>query len=130
MPVFGTGIPAAYVAPSNTTLTNQIGVVTYTPILSGCVGVPAIDTINIKPTPLVAPVPNYFYCPNQTTSPINFVFLPSGGNPVFTWTGLGGVGGTQTGDVPSFITVNTSLVTIVSTITYSYCYIKWMSGTG
>jgi gliding motility-associated-like protein len=117
MPASGTGIPGAYTAPSNTTLVNQTGVITYTPSLSGCIGTPATETITIKPTPYVNPVANYFYCPNQVTTPITFSCVPSGGVPIFTWSGLGGGGITQTGSVPSYTTVNTGPTSIVTTVT-------------
>ena len=113
----GTGTPAAYNAPAtNMSGHNEIGVVTYTPTLDGCVGLPATDTINIKPTPVVNPVPNTFYCPNQLTTAIDFTCTPTGGTPIFTWQGLGGIGGTSTGDIAPFLTVNTTTASVVATV--------------
>ncbi|MHB8258662.1 MAG: PKD domain-containing protein [Bacteroidia bacterium] len=117
MPASGTGTPAAYTAPTNTTLTNQIGIVTYTPSLNGCAGPSATDTINIKPTPYVSHVPSPSYCPNQLTNAINFVCLPNGGAPIFTWGGMGGIGGIQTGNIAPFLTANTTTLNSVGTFT-------------
>ncbi len=114
MPATGTGLPSPYIAPANNNLTNQIGVVTYIATLNGCVGIPAIDTINIKPTPFVNAVPTSSYCPNQLTNPINFTCLPVGGAPIFTWSESGGI--PRTGSVPSFTTVNTSLNGIIGIV--------------
>ena len=115
MPASGVGTPVAYTAPTNNTLTNQIGITTYILTLNGCAGTPATDTINIRPTPFVSPIPSASYCPNQQATIAPFVCLPAGGVPIFTWTGLGGVGNTQTGNVPTFTTVNNSASTIVTT---------------
>ncbi len=116
MPASGSGSPIAYTAPSNNTLTNQIGIVTYTPSLNGCKGPSANDTINIKPTPFVSHVPSTAYCPNQLTAPINFVCIPAGGTPVFTWQGLGGIGGSSTGNIAPFVTVNNTNASVVATV--------------
>ncbi|HWY38109.1 MAG TPA: gliding motility-associated C-terminal domain-containing protein, partial [Bacteroidia bacterium] len=116
MPPSGTGTPNPYTAPSNTTLVNQTGVATYTPTFNGCIGTPATETITIKPTPYVSPIPDHFYCPDQVTTPINFTCVPAGGIPVFTWTGLGGLGTSQVGSIPSYTTVNTTSLSVVTTV--------------
>ncbi len=113
----GIGTPTAYIAPpTNMSGNNEIGVITYTPTLNGCVGLPANDTVNIKPTPVVNPVPSPDYCPNQLTATINFACTPTGGTPVFTWQGLGGIGGTSTGNIPPFVTVNNTNASVVATV--------------
>jgi len=92
MPASGTGTPIAYIAPSNTTLTNQIGIVTYTPVLSGCVGLTATDTINLKPTPFMQPIANQYVCPNSMTSPVSFATFPPSVNSTYNWSyNAGGV---------------------------------------
>jgi gliding motility-associated-like protein len=104
MPSAGVGLPSSYIAPANNSLINQIGIVTYTATLNGCIGKPTTDTINIKPTPFVNPIQSPFYCPNQVTNAINFSCSPTGGTPLFTWTETGGI--PKTGNFPSFTTVN------------------------
>lgn len=122
----GTGMPAngigaapgaSYNAPANPTLINQVGVVSYTPSLNGCIGLITTDTIIIKPTPFVDPVPTQFYCSNQVTNPINFTCHPTGGTPIFTWMEPGSSGQTSNGSVPSFTAVNNTTSTLVTTFT-------------
>jgi len=108
--------PTAYPAPTNTTLTNQIGYVTYTPTYNTCVGLPYTDTINIKPTPIVTPITPPAYCPNQLTAAINFTCTPSGGTPLFSWQGLGGIGGSSIGDIPPYVTANNTSANVVATV--------------
>ena len=116
MPVSGTGTPAQYTAAAtNMTGSNEIGVITYTPALNGCVGLPTTDTVNIKPTPVVNMVPSPAYCPNDSTTPINFACSPAGGVPIFHWQGSSGLGGMQTGNLPSFLTNNNTNTTLVTT---------------
>lgn len=119
MPLTGTGAApnVAYNAPANATFANIVGVVTYTPSLSGCVGTPVTETVTIKPTPIVDPVPPASYCPDQVTNAVNFTCQPAGGIPVFTYTVPGGLGQTGTGNLPSFTTVNGGNTNIVTTFT-------------
>jgi len=119
MPLTGIGAaPAiAYNAPANATLANIVGVVTYTPSLNGCIGTSVTETVTIKPTPIVDPVPPAFYCPNEVTNAINFTCQPAGGIPVFTYTVPGGLGQTGTGNLPSFTTVNGGTTNLVTTFT-------------
>ena len=116
MPASGSGTPSSYTAPANNSLVNQTGLVTYTPSLNGCIGATATDTITIKPTPFVGAVPNRFYCPNQFVLPIIFHCNPTGGVPIFSYTGLGGIGITQTGNIGSFIATNPTSSPIVNAI--------------
>ena len=114
MPASGTGTPIPYTAPANTSLINQTGIITFTPKLNGCLGLPVADTLTIKPTPFVNPVPNYSYCPNQLTASVNFVCLPSGGAPVFTWSDALT---THLGNIPPFVTSNATASTLITTFT-------------
>ncbi len=120
MPVSGTGLPAPYTAPTNNSLAAQTGVVTYTPTLNGCLGAPASETITINPTPVVTQMPDGFYCPGNVVPQINFTCTPSGGTPIFSYAGLGGIGIIQTGSIPTFTAINNSnTLSAVNTITVS-----------
>jgi len=112
-------LPNPYIAPPNPYFINESGVVTYTPSLNGCVGTPATETITIKPTPIVSPLANEAYCPKDIVPQINFSCSPFGGVPIFTYTGLSGVGITQIGSIQTFTATNTSNVPIVSTVSVS-----------
>jgi gliding motility-associated-like protein len=86
MPQTGTGIPLPYTAPANASLVNQVGVITYVPSLNGCIGAPATETITIKPTPVIQPISNVFYCPGDHAPQINYACLPTGmGTPNYNW---------------------------------------------
>ena len=119
MPLTGTGAApnAAYNAPANASLVNQVSIISYTPSLNGCIGIPVTESVTIKPTPVVDPVPPSFYCPNQVTNQINFTCQPTGGTPIFTYTVPGGFGQTGTGNLPPFTTVNPGTTNIVTTFT-------------
>ncbi|HEX7414736.1 MAG TPA: PKD domain-containing protein [Bacteroidia bacterium] len=87
MAVSGTGIPTAYTAPANSTLTNQIGGITYIPTsTNGCVGTATTETINIKPTPYMQPVADQYWCPYQMTNAVTFATLPPSANSTYAWT--------------------------------------------
>ena len=116
MPASGSGLPAPYTAPPNNSLADQSGVVTYSPTYDGCAGPPTTETITIKPTPFVTPVADQFYCPQTIVPQINFNCSPSGGTPVFSYSGLGGIGIIQTGSIPSFTATNGGSMPIVSTV--------------
>jgi gliding motility-associated-like protein len=118
MPASGIGpnTPATYTAPANNSLVDQTGVITYSPSLNGCLGTTVTETITIKPTPFVSPLANQFYCPNNVVPQINFVCTPSGGTPIFSYSGLGGIGIVQTGSIPSFTATNGTSLPIVSTV--------------
>ena len=118
MPLSGTVLPAPYTAPANNSLAAQIGVITYTPALNGCIGTPATGSITINPTPVVTPRADSSYCPGQTVAQINFTCTPTGGIPTFTYTGLGGIGLVFTGDsIASFTATNSTTSTIPNSIT-------------
>jgi gliding motility-associated-like protein len=103
----------------NTTTNLNTGLINAVPTANGCVGNDSTFTIVIKPLPIVTPVPDEIYCPNQVVPQINFTCSPPGGVPVFSYSGLGGIGITQTGSIPSFTTMNTGQLPIVNTITVS-----------
>jgi gliding motility-associated-like protein len=114
MQLAGTGLAPAtpYNAPANASLVNQTSVISYTPSMNGCIGPVATNTITIKPTPVIQPISDVFYCPNQVTNQINFACQPTGqGTPNYNWiittapynVGLAPSAGTQS-FVPAFTT--------------------------
>jgi PKD repeat protein len=121
MPANGTGAApsSSYNAPPNSSLVKQVSVISYTPSLNGCVGTTVTETVTIKPTPFVDPVPPSFYCPNQVTNPVNFTCQPAGGTPIFIYTVPGGIGQTGTGSVPSYTIINNGTSSITETFTVS-----------
>jgi trimeric autotransporter adhesin len=110
LPGSGAGIPPAFTAQPNNTLTVETGVVTVTPTLNGCVGAPASYTITLKPTPFVNHVPGVEYCPGVNSVGVNFTAQPAGPT-TFAWINTNnaiGLASSGTGNVPSFLTVNAS----------------------
>jgi len=118
MAASGTGIPAPYTAPVNSSLVDQVGIVTYTASLGSCTST-TNETVTIKPTPSMQPVADLFYCPGQLVPQINFACLPASGAPIFMWSDVSGTGISQIGNIPSFTATNTSSVSVVSTIMVS-----------
>jgi gliding motility-associated-like protein len=108
----------------------QIANVTVTPSLPGCQGTPFIFTLTVKPLPTVFIAPlSQAHCHGSSTIPVDFT-----GNldPVvtYTWsqdnTSISAVFlGSGTNDIPSFIAINTGLVSQTSTFivvpTYNGC---------
>ncbi|MHB8400764.1 MAG: PKD domain-containing protein [Bacteroidia bacterium] len=121
MPASGTGIPSAYTAPTNSTLTTQIGVITYVPTsTNGCVGTATTETINIKPTPYMQPVADQYWCPSQMTDAITFGTLPPSALSTYSWSyNSGGIPTSGTGSpLPSFgPLVNAGLTTLSTVVT-------------
>ena len=121
MPASGTGMPVAYPAPRNISLTNQIGVITYTPVLVGCAGLPTTDTICIKPTPFMQPIANQTVCSNSMTNPVTFGTIPSSAGAMYisyNWNyNVGGIATIGTGSpFPSVGPVANSGSTPIATI--------------
>jgi gliding motility-associated-like protein len=81
----GKGQPVAYTAPTNTTLANIQGIITYTPSLNGCVGLPNQDTVVIKPTPYMQHIPNQYLCPDQFSNAVPLSIFPTTTGPAVTY---------------------------------------------
>ena len=113
----GIGIINAFTAV-NTTNSNVISIVTVTPKVNGCIGIPGTFSINIKPTPKVVIPTNFAVCNGNSTSTIQFSSNPAGGT--FSWINSNpniGLNATGTNDIPSFTAINTSSADEISTIT-------------
>jgi gliding motility-associated-like protein len=126
MPAGGTGAApgATYTAPANPSQVNQISVVTYTPSLNGCIGLPVSNTVTVKPTPTMVAMPDQSLCPALTTTVVPFSINPvPTGTSVVTYTysyNLGGGIPTTVPNVNSFPpqpTSNTGLTTLTTSIT-------------
>ncbi len=117
----GSGIPPSFTVSANNSLANMQGVVTVIPTLNGCVGPPANYTITIRPTPFVNYIPDVEYCPSVNTTAINFTSIPAGPT-TYTWVntntaiGVGLVSTGTSGNIASFLTINTSTTTVSGTI--------------
>jgi len=114
-------VPGSFTAAANATLANIVGVVTVTPTLGTCVGLPATYTVTIYPTPVInPPILDVEYCPNVATLPVTISVIPTGGVPSYNWIATTGatIGLTPTTGtvniIPSFNTVNagTTAVTV------------------
>ena len=80
----GTGIPPTFTAGLNNTGSNIIGVISITPHLNGCVGLPENYNIIVKPTPIVTQ-PSLNYCPGDTVPTITFSATPAAATANITW---------------------------------------------
>jgi len=78
----GTGIPPAFTAGQNNTVSNISGVISVVPTLNGCSGPPATFTITVKPTPTVSHT-SVNHCPNVITTALTFTAAPAGSS--ITW---------------------------------------------
>ena len=90
-----------------------------TPTFNGCVGVKATFTITVNPLPAVIAPVNQTVCKGAPTAAINF----TGSNvasTVYDWTNSNtsiGLGASGTGNIASFIGLNTTNAPITATIT-------------
>ncbi|MEO8762263.1 MAG: PKD domain-containing protein [Bacteroidia bacterium] len=80
----GAGIPPIFTAGLNTTGANITGVISITPHLNGCIGLPQSYSITVKPTPIVTQ-PSLNYCPGDTVPVLTFTASPAAATPNITW---------------------------------------------
>ena len=113
----GTGNIASFVAV-NTSASTQTATITATPSLDGCVGDAVTLNITVKPIPVLASVANQNLCAGANTAAINFASTPNGAT--INWTNSIpsiGLSASGTGNIASFVAVNTSSSTQTATIT-------------
>jgi len=113
----GSGNIASFPAVNSGT-TNAVATITVTPTANSCTGSQQQFTITVKPTPTVGDPPDQNYCPGATTSAVNFTGTVTG--TTFAWTNNNttiGLGASGSGNLPSFITVNSGNSNAVATIT-------------
>ena len=127
----GTGNIPTFVA-SNITTAPVIATITVTPTFTNggvsCVGTFRTFTITVNPTATVNLVSNETTCNGDATAAINFSSPNSGNggsNIVFNWvnnTTSIGLAASGTGNIASFVTINTGLTPAVATITVTPTY--------
>ena len=114
----GTGNLPVWTAPENNTGTYITGVVCVTPTLDGCDGLPMCFDITIKPTPVIAPLPDVVVCPNELISIAGFTSVPPA--TAFTWTNSNtgiGLPASGTGNIPDWTSpANNTGFDIVGTV--------------
>lgn len=111
--------------PSFTTTNNLVNAttstITVTPVSpSGCVGAPITFSITVNPIATVNAVANQVLCNGSSTNAIAFSTPATGGTTAFNWvnnTPSIGIAASGTGNIPSFIAVNTGLAPVTATIT-------------
>ena len=80
----GTGIPPGFVSGINNTSNYIDGVISITPTLNGCVGLPTTYTVSIVPTAIVKQS-NLNYCPGDIVPAITLTATPAAATPNITW---------------------------------------------
>ena len=107
---------------TNTSTSISVAQITVTPsaTISGltCSGTAQQFSITVNPTPTVAAITNATYCNNSSTN--NVVFNGSISGTVFNWTSSNtaiGLPASGTGNITSFVAINSSPTPISSTIT-------------
>jgi len=121
MPANGTGAaPAAsYVASANSSLVNQISVITYTPSALGCIGLAVTETVTIKPTPIVQPMADQGWCPGAMTTQVPLSSFPTTPSTTYVYSYNAGGGVPSVGNTnpfPSLMTFNSGLTTISTVV--------------
>jgi gliding motility-associated-like protein len=116
----GTGANSSYNLNQTLTNSNSIsGTATYTitPVTNGCNGTPLTITVTVDPTPTVTLPSNQINCAGQSTSAVNF----TGTNgATFSWSNNNtstGLSASGSGNISSFIGLNSGTTNNVSTIT-------------
>ena len=116
--VNGTGNIASFTA-TNTTPNPIIATITVTPQGSnGCQGPDSTLTITVNPSPQADALTDLELCTNTTTNAVNFTSATTG--TTFGWlndTPSIGLAPNGTGNIPSFIAVNSASNPIIATIT-------------
>ena len=113
----GTGNIASFTAV-NAGTAPVIATITVTAISGGCPGVPVTFIFIINPTPTANTVSNQTLCETTSTADINFTSPTTG--TTYAWTNSNpsiGLAASGTGNIPSFVTNDTSSSPITSTIT-------------
>jgi len=102
----------------NTTSNPITATIFVTPTANGCSGTDGTFTITVNPTPIVNTIADQALCANTLTTAINYTSTTPGAT--FTWindTPSIGLIANGNGDIPSFTGLNTTLNSIIATIT-------------
>jgi gliding motility-associated-like protein len=117
----GTGNIPSFVTTNagNTPISSTITITpTYTNGSVSCSGAPITFTITVNPIPTVNGVNNQVICNGSTTTGVTFTGGVAG--TVYNWSNNNtaiGLGASGVGNIPSFVTTNTTNATILGTIT-------------
>lgn len=112
----GTGNIGSFTA-NNLGTTSVSASVIVTPTAGGCVGLPDTFVITVNPTPTASVASSQVLCAGNSTSVI--IFSGSVSSTIFNWTNTNsaiGLASSGTGNIPSFTTVNGTLVPLIATI--------------
>jgi gliding motility-associated-like protein len=122
----GTGNIPSFVTTNtgNTPISSTITITpTYTNGSVSCSGAPITFTITVNPIPTVNGVNNQVICNGSTTTGVTFTGNVVG--TVYNWSNTNtaiGLGASGVGNIPSFVTTNTTNATISGTITATPVY--------
>ena len=115
----GIGVPPNFLAGSNNTTSNITGVISITPSLNGCIGLPESYTVTVKPTPIIT-FTNVSVCPGDVVPNLTLTAVPSTAN--ISWSastipdiGLPASNGSNL--IPSFTAINQLLIAQTNVIT-------------
>ena len=124
----GTGNIASFTA-TNATVVVQTATITVTPTYTNgattCTGTPITFTITVNPTPAVNTIANQTVC-NATATAAVTITGPVAGT-VYNWTNNNtsiGLGASGTGNIASFVAINTGNTPVTATITVTASYIS------
>lgn len=118
LPASGNGDIPAFVAQNNGN-TPLVATIIVRASLNGCNAIPDTFLITVLPTPQVNAVPNQVVCVGGSTNAINFTGSAIAGT-VYNWTNSNpaiGLAASGTGNIPAFVTTNTTNAPINATIT-------------
>ena len=122
----GTGNIASFAAV-NTGTTPVTATITVTPSYTNggttCTGTPTSFTITVNPTPTVTQPANQVLCNGSNTTAVTFTGAVAG--TVYNWTNNTtsiGLAASGTGNIASFVGVNTGVAPVVATITVTPSY--------
>ncbi|HEY0109480.1 MAG TPA: hypothetical protein VGB67_07635, partial [Fibrella sp.] len=112
----GAGNIAAFTA-ANTGATPLVATITVTATAAGCVGAAQSFSITVNPGPAVSQVNNFTNCNGANTLPIVFNSPTPGATFAYTSSSDVGFGLSGTGNLASFVAVNTTTAPITTTVT-------------
>jgi hypothetical protein len=123
LPANGTGSSLPAFTATNTGTSPVTATITVSVTQNGCPGTGQTFNITVNPTPTVNAVANQAVCNGAPTAAVNFSGAVSG--TVYNWTNNNttiGLGASGSGNIPSFIAVNTGTAPVIATITVTPSY--------
>ncbi|MGB2173381.1 MAG: PKD-like domain-containing protein [Flavobacteriaceae bacterium] len=98
---------------------------TYTNGGVSCVGSTLTFTITVNPSASVVLPPNQTVCNSDSTTSVNFSSVNSSGSTTYEWTNNNpgiGLGASGTGNIPSFVAINSGNIPVVASIEVTPIY--------